>query len=175
MVQLERYRQDQAEAKCLELKRHKAAVAAMVRSTVLDSKAGPSIQWPPRASDAQMRLADRRAFRETFEAFKMKDASGLSASGFTKLCQHCFLLTETFGLQDAQEIFWEVTLPGIEMDLNSFEAALSRIAWRSHRKLEALKRAVILAGGPTLLATSTAAKKEMPSHIRTALCSVGGA
>lgn len=27
--------------------------------------------------------------------------------GFTKLCQHCFLLTETFGLQDAQEIFWE--------------------------------------------------------------------
>ncbi len=27
--------------------------------------------------------------------------------GFTKLCQHCFLLTETFGLQDAQEVFWE--------------------------------------------------------------------
>lgn len=27
--------------------------------------------------------------------------------GFTKLCQHCFLLTKTFGLQDAQQLFWE--------------------------------------------------------------------
>ncbi|CAL1168503.1 unnamed protein product [Cladocopium goreaui] len=145
MVQLERYRLDQAEAKTLELKRHKAAVAAMVRPTSEAAKAGGSIPWPLRP--AQTRApADRRLFRETFEAFRSKDATGLSAEGFTKLCQHCFLLTKTFGLQDAQQLFWEVTLPGTEMDLNCFEAALSLIAWRTRRSSEHLRRAVILAG-----------------------------
>lgn len=183
MVQLERYRLDQAEAKTLELKRHKAAVAAMVRPTSEAAKAGGSIPWPLRP--AQTRApADRRLFRETFEAFRSKDATGLSAEGFTKLCQHCFLLTKTFGLQDAQQLFWEVTLPGTEMDLNCFEAALSLIAWRTRRSSEHLRRAVILAGSqpgcgrdlcqgqPAGNDTST---KEVHSHIRTALCSVGGA
>eukprot|EP00435_Cladocopium_sp_Y103_P043157 s477_g12.t1 len=143
MVQLERYRLDQAEAKTLELKRHKAAVAAMVRPTSEAAKVGGSTPWPRAQTRAP---ADRRLFRETFEAFRSKDAMGLSAEGFTRLCQQCFLLTKTFGLQEAQQLFWEVTLPGTKMDLNCFEAALSLIAWRTRRSSEDLRRAVILAG-----------------------------
>lgn len=58
------------------------------------------------------------------------------------LAQTSFVRTESVVV-----VGWQVVLPHTAMDLNSFEAALALIAWRSQRDVKDLKRAVILAGG----------------------------
>eukprot|EP00438_Fugacium_kawagutii_P024957 Skav213214 [mRNA] locus=scaffold2826:642388:644292:- [translate_table: standard] len=108
-----------------------------------------SVKKPSLGADSDEQIgitADRRLFRKTFEAFRSDAEPGLTVEGaltlataggtpcgwiwicgdcFARLCQHCFLFTKSFGPREAQEVFWEVALPGKEMDLNCFEAALS--------------------------------------------------
>ncbi|CAK8996505.1 Hypothetical protein (Fragment) [Durusdinium trenchii] len=102
---------------------------------------------PEAHSPPALRRAERQRFAEAFEAFKAPNAKeGLSVGGFVKLCQRCFRFSDTFGANEAEEIFWEVVLPGGEMDLQGLDTALSLIAWRFGRAAGALKRAVSLAG-----------------------------
>ncbi|CAK9032036.1 unnamed protein product [Durusdinium trenchii] len=120
---------------------------------------------PEAHSPPALRRAERQRFAEAFEAFKAPNAKeGLSVGGFVKLCQRCFRFSDTFGANEAEEIFWEVVLPGGEMDLQGLDTALSLIAWRFGRAAGALKRAVSLAGVSEGKNLPALANKEMPRH-----------
>mmetsp|Transcript_74780 Transcript_74780/g.178478 ORF Transcript_74780/g.178478 Transcript_74780/m.178478 type:complete len:181 (+) Transcript_74780:65-607(+) len=156
-----------------------AAVAGVVspsraRAEKAEVETGPSIRMSQ--SPAQSRQADRCLFAATFHGF-CGTSSKLSACGFTKLCKQCFLLTETFTSLEAAKVFWEVLPPdAVEMDLCQFEAALAQIASSTGRCPDTLRRAVVLAGGPTLPASCAAARlKEVPRPRLPAMPANGGA
>lgn len=137
-----------------------AAVRRSSPSPEAEVATGPCIRLSPSA--ATSRCADRSLFAETFHAF-CGTIPGLTAAGFIKLCKHCFLLDEHFTAAEADEIFWQVIESdpleaSFGMGLAQFEEALALIARKKHLAADALRRAVALAGGPTLKATCVAAK-----------------
>lgn len=101
--------------------------------------------------------ADRNLLAETFSAF-CGSSVGLDIAGFVKLCNYAFLLDDDFTADDAEQVFLKAIQDGqIQMVLHQFEAALHLVAEFKGLCHDAVRRTIVLTGGPTLKATCAAA------------------